>query len=171
MVKEYDGKVRVVYKNFVVHPDRVTEAHMAACAAGKQGKFPEFMKAFWDKAFTAYAQTRDASALGEDNIVKIAADLGLNVAKLKEDMKGEECKQRLAADMRELSKFRVSGTPSFFVNGKFTMFSGPEPFKALIDAELKEVASSGVPADQYYQKVVMEKGKKTFVSKKDANKK
>ncbi len=171
MVKEYDGKVRVVYKNFLVHPETVMTAHLAACAAGEQGKFPEFMHAFWQKAFAAYAQTHDPSALGEKSVEKIAAEIGLNVAKLKEDMKGDKCKKHLDADMRELSKFRVSGTPSFFVNGKFTMFSGPAPFKALIDKELEEVAKSGVPAGEYYQKVVMEKGEKKFVSKKDAEKK
>ena len=68
--------------------------------------------------------------------------------------------------MAELNKFGVSGTPSFFVNGKFTMFSGQEPFKALIDSELKEVQASGVPPAEYYQKVVVEKGEKKFKSKK-----
>ena len=42
MVKKYDGKVRVVYKNFVVHPDTATDAHLAACAASKQGKIKDF---------------------------------------------------------------------------------------------------------------------------------
>ena len=44
-MKEYDGKVRVVYKNMVVHPQVVTKAHLAGCAAGKQGKFVEFKNA------------------------------------------------------------------------------------------------------------------------------
>lgn len=143
-------------------------AHLAACAAGDQGKFVEFMDAFWKQAFAAYRDSRDPSALGEENIKKIASELGLDVDRLERDMKGDACKQRIDSDMRELGKFHVSGTPSFFVNGKFTMFSGPGPFKALIDAELAAVEASGVPADQYYQKVVMEKGEKQFKSKKDS---
>jgi hypothetical protein len=51
-VKEYDGKVRVVFKNLVVHP-QVTNAHLAGCAAGKQGKFQQFKAVFWEKGFKA----------------------------------------------------------------------------------------------------------------------
>jgi len=157
-----------VYKNFLVHPETVLAAHQAACAAGMQGKFSEFMTAFWKDGFGAYRQSHDPSALGEENIKKIATALGLDLGKLERDMKGDECKNRIDSDVRELSKFGVSGTPTFFINGKYTMFNGPAPFKAMIDKELAEVEASGVPADQYYQNVVMAKGEKKFKSKKDA---
>jgi len=85
-------------------------------------------------------------------------------------MEGDECKAALRKDMSELMKFHVNGTPSFFINGKFTMFSGPGPFNAEIDKALAAVEKSGVPADQYYQKVVLEKGSKEFVSMADAKK-
>ena len=161
-MKKYDGKVRVVYKNFVVHPDTATDAHLAACAASKQGKFKDFKNAFWEKGFGAYMESRDASKMSRENVVAIAKEVGLDTSKLETDM--EACKPLLKSDMDEMSKFGVNGTPSFFVNGKFTMFSGPGPFMALIDAELAEVEKSGIPADQYYQKVVIEQGEKTFKS-------
>ena len=44
-MKDYDGKVRVVFKNMVVHPQVVTRAHLAGCAAGKQGKFIAYKEA------------------------------------------------------------------------------------------------------------------------------
>ena len=168
MVKEYDGNVRVVYKHFVVHPDTAMSAHLASCAAGKQGKFIEFKRVFWDKGFGAYAKTRDPSTMAEDAILKMAGEIGLNRAQLASDMQGQECKDRIASDRKELDKFRVNGTPSFFVNGKFTMFSGPDAFKKIIDAELAAVKESGVAPGEYYDKVVMAKGEKTFRSKKDA---
>lgn len=168
MVKEYDGKVRVVYKNFVVHPDTVMEAHLAGCAANQQGKFKEFSDLFWDKGFGAYAQTQDPRMMGGENLLKIADDAGLDRKKLQADMNGDTCKAQIQGDMAQLNKFGVGGTPAFFVNGKFTMFSSPQAFKQLVDSELAAVASSGVPADQYYAKVVMEQGLKTFRSKKDA---
>lgn len=155
----------MVYKNFVVHPDTVTDAHLAGCAAGLQGKFADFKRLFWKNGFNVYAKTRDASAMAEPALLEMAAELELNVAKLKADMRGPECKQRLDSDMKELSKFRVGATPSFFINGKFTMFGSLGPFKAAIDAELKAVEASGVPADKYYQSVVIEKGSKSFVSR------
>jgi protein-disulfide isomerase len=168
LVKEYDGKVRVVYKNFVVHPDTVMEAHLAGCAANEQGKFKEFSDAFWDKGFGAYSQTRDPSTMSGENLMKIAAGAGLDRKRLQADLNSDKCKAQIQGDMAELNKFGVGGTPSFFVNGKFTMFSNPQAFKQMIDAELAAVGSSGVPADQYYAKVVMEQGLKKFRSKKDA---
>lgn len=165
MVGKYDGKVRVVYKNFVVHPDTVMDAHLAGCAAHKQGKFKAYKDAFWEKGFNAYAQARDPSLLGKDNILEIAKGIGLDAKALEADMASEECKARVQGDMAELSNFRVSGTPSFFVNGKFTMFSSPAEFVAIIDKELSEVEASGVPAAEYYQQVVMAKGEKSFKSR------
>jgi len=169
-VKRSDGKVRVVYKHYVVHPEVVMTAHLAACAAHRQGKFKEFTDAFWKDGYGAAQQTRDESKLGRDNILKIAGAVGLDTAKLAADIDGKECQERIQADMRELGRFHVNGTPSFFVNGKFTMFAGPGPFQGVVDAALAEAERSGVPADQYYQKVVVEQGVKEFRSIKDAQK-
>ena len=156
-----------MYKNFVVHPDAVMDAHLGGCAAAKQGKFPEYYKTFWEKGFGAYKQSRDPSSLNADAVKKIAGEIGLDVAKLDTDMKSEECKQLISADMAELNKFGVNGTPSFFVNGKFTMFSDPSAFKTLIDKEIAEAEASG-KADGYYDNVVMKEGEKKFKSKKAA---
>jgi protein-disulfide isomerase len=162
IIKESNGKVRVVYKNFVIHPDTAMAAHLASCAAGKQGKFSEFKNVFWEKGFNAYRQSGDASKMGRDNILAMAGELGLDKAKFTADLDGAECKKLVDNDMQELMKFKVNGTPSFFVNGKAAQFQGMEPFKQLVDKELKEAEASGVPAAEYYQKVVMEKGEKEF---------
>ena len=57
--------------------------------------------------------------------------------------------------------FCVSGTPSFFLLGKNRGFAGPDAFNKLIAEELAAVEASGVPAAEYYQKVVMA-GEKQF---------
>lgn len=160
----------MVYKHFVVHPDTATVAHKAACAAGKQGKFVDFMTMFWEKGFGKYVETRDPSAMGREAIDKMAAELGLDMTKFAADLESAACVERLQNDIKELSKFGVNATPSFFVNGRFTMFAGPGPFKKIIDEELAKVEKSGVPPGEYYEKVVMEKGLKEFRSKADAAK-
>jgi len=167
LVQEYAGKVRVVYMDLVVHPDSATKAHLAACGAAKQGKYKAFKAAAWDKAFQPYAQTRDPSKMGEDNLLAIAKDVGLDTRKLKADMNGPGCQQLIAEDMAELAKFNVNATPSFFVNGTF--FAGALPkegFKALIDEQLEIVERSGAGAN-YYDQVVMTKGVKQFKSAAD----
>jgi protein-disulfide isomerase len=168
LVKDYPGKVRVVFKNMVVHPQVATTAHLASCAAAKQGKYPQFKNALWSKGFDAYASARDPSKLGEDNIIAIAKDVGLDTDKLKTDMKSDDCKNFLENDRKELDKFHVNSTPTLFVNGTHVGGALPEQqFKTMIDEKLKLVEQSGVPAGEYYDKEVMGKGEKQFRSKKD----
>jgi protein-disulfide isomerase len=170
LVKDNPGKVRIVYTNLVVHPPART-AHLASCAAAKQGKYREFKDAYWEKGFAPYAQSqgKDSSTVSEDAIVAIAKGVGLDTKKLKADMASPDCEQRLANDMAQLQKFHVSATPTFFVNGKMITGALPkEDFQKLIDEQLKLVAASGVPAADYYDKVVLTKGEKQFRSRHDA---
>jgi predicted DsbA family dithiol-disulfide isomerase len=150
----------------VVHPQIVMKGHLGGCAAAKQGKFVEYRHEWWDKAFAPYAAARDPSKLGEDTILAIARDLKLDEAKFKADMASPECQAHVQADMDELGKWHVGGTPSFFLDGKSFQWSGqPDAFKTAIDDELKKVESSGVPCADYYQKKVMDEGEKTFKAK------
>jgi len=155
LVKEYDGKLRVVFKNMVVHP-QVMNAHLAGCAAAKQGKFFEFSEAFWEKGFKA-RKMDDAS------VEEIAKGVGLDMAKYKADIAGAECKALIDADMNELKKFKVNGTPGFFVNGTFVGGALPkEGFKQMVDEKLKTAQGN-----DHYDKVIMATGEKQFRSKMD----
>lgn len=168
LVKEYDGKVRVVYKNMIVHPQVATDAHLASCAAAKQGKYPKFKTLLWEKGFDPYAAARDPSKLGKDNMVAIGQEAGLDVEKMKTDMASKECQDFMKADMEELAKFHVNSTPTLYVNG--TVVGGALPkeyFKELIDQKLKAVEGSGVKAGEYYEKEIIAKGEKKFRSKLD----
>jgi hypothetical protein len=72
--------------------------------------------------------------------------------------------------MRELQKFGVGATPSFFINGRFMSGAMPiENFVTIIDEELKkanERIQQGTPAAQYYQQWVMDKGLKALEAPK-----
>jgi protein-disulfide isomerase len=53
-------------------------------------------------------------------------------------MASAEVKKRVAADSAEAARLGVTGTPGFFINGKFV--SGAKPFsefKRIIDGQLK----------------------------------
>ncbi len=166
LVKEYDGKVRVVYKDMVVHPQVATPAHLAACAAAKQGKYLAYKNLIWEKGFKPYAAGRDATKLGEENLMVLAKEAGLDTAKLKADMAGSECQAVIQADMQELAKFKVNSTPTFFVNGIHIGGALPkEEFKKIIDERLKVAEASGVSGAEYYDKEVLGKGVPQFRSK------
>ena len=120
-------------------------------------------KAIWEKGFSA------GRKLGEDNMKKIAGELGLNVDKITADMKGE-CASVVQKDQTELSVVGTRGTPAFYINGRY--LSGAQPignFKRVIDEELKKaearIGKGEASVADYYQKFVVEKGKKKFVPK------
>ncbi len=163
LVKDYNGKVRVIYKNLVVHPQQVQRAHLAGCAAGLQGKFLQWQTAWWDKAYKPYQESRDGSKLSEEAFMSWVPTIGLDPAKLKTDMDGAECQALIKNDADELRKFRVGSTPSFFINGHYMAGAMDiNGFKQIVDRELKIAEASGLSAAEYYDKAVLGKGEKTF---------
>ncbi|HSN24888.1 MAG TPA: thioredoxin domain-containing protein, partial [Kofleriaceae bacterium] len=128
--KKYGNDLRVVYKQFVVHPQVATAGALAFCAAAKQGKAHEMDVALWDKGFKGRQFDKDdgttkcwESPNGCPIVLGFAKDIGLNTDKFKTDMK--DCVQLMQKDMRELQTLGVGATPSFFINGRF--MSGAMP--------------------------------------------
>jgi predicted DsbA family dithiol-disulfide isomerase len=81
-----------------------------------------------------FANQREMS---DENYVKWAGELGLDVEKFKKDMKSPGVKKRIDDDKREAAKLGVTGTPGFFINGRFMSGAKPfESFKTIIDKEL-----------------------------------
>lgn len=165
--KAYPKDVRFAFKHFVVHPQTATIPALATCAAQQQGKFWEMEDAIWKSAWEMDPRPRmkDATLLGKDNMVKLAKDIGLNMDKFNADLDGAACKDQIAKHQQQLGAVGVDGTPAFYVNGR--PISGAQPFenfKAVIDEEIKkadEAIKAGVKAEEYYQKNVVEKGKKS----------
>jgi predicted DsbA family dithiol-disulfide isomerase len=144
----------------VVHPQQVAQAHLVACAASKQGKFADFYNAWWDRAYKEYQDKRDPSFLSEESAFRIAGEVGLDVDRVKGDMPG--CQQFVQADEEELRKFKVGGTPAFFINGEFIGGGIPkEQFKQYIDKKLQIAQASGVSGADYYEKEIRGKGEKS----------
>lgn len=167
LLNEYQGKLRVVLKHMVVHPQQVATAHIAACGAAKQGKFKEFYKAFWEQGFKPYMEKRDQTLLGDENVFKIATDLGINVEQIKAD--AQACQQVIQADEEELRRFKVSGTPAFFINGEFVGGGIPKQnFKQIIDRKLQVAQQSGVSGAEYYEREIRGKGEKSVQRRRPA---
>ncbi|MGE5181499.1 MAG: DsbA family protein [Acidobacteriota bacterium] len=174
--QKYGNDLRIVYKQFVVHPQVATAGALAFCAAAKQGKAMEMDKLLWDKSFKSHTFDKDAaqgsgppqrcweSSAGCPIVLGYAQELGLNQDKFKADMK--ECQTVIQKDMRELQSLGVGATPSFFINGRFMSGAMPiENFTQLVDEELKKAdatIAAGTPKGEYYQQVVLGKGLKTL---------
>jgi protein-disulfide isomerase len=179
--QKYGNDLRVVYKQFVVHPQVATAGALAFCAAAKQGKGTAMDALLWDKGFKAHNYDKDATAEGgaapakcwdsKDGcpiVLGFAKELNLNETQFKQDMK--DCQQLTQKDMKDLQQLGVGATPSFFVNGRFMSGAMPiDNFTALIDEEMKkanEKIQAGTPAGQYYQEWIVNKGLKTLEAPK-----
>ena len=127
-------------------------AAMAAEAAGKQGKFWEMH----DKLFA------NAKEMTDENIVKWAGEIGLDVGQFKKDLNDKGLEEKIKKQQAQGMTLGARGTPAFFVNGRF--LSGAQPtaaFKAVIDEEMKKadaLIKAGTPKDQVYAKTIA-KGK------------
>lgn len=124
----YPGKIRFVFKAKILDFHKKAKlAHKAACAAGDQGKFWEM----YDLIFT------DQKDLSEETLIKYAEQIKLNVNKFKADMQSDKYDQFLSDEGKQADNLGVTGTPTFFVNGKKVKGARPfEDFKKIIDEEL-----------------------------------
>jgi len=79
--------------------------------------------------------------------LQYARELDLDVAKFEKDLLDLENKKLIDADVKEAMTLGATGTPAFFINGRF--LSGAQPFEnfaALINDEL-EKKNLPVPAE------------------------
>jgi protein-disulfide isomerase len=128
VMKEYEGKVRVVFRHYPLnfHPMAPKAAEAGACAAD-QGKFWEMH----DKMFS------DQAKLTVPDLKASAMSIGLDQAKFDACLDGGGKKALVDADQKAGEAAGVNGTPAFFVNGVFINGAVPfEQFKEAIDREL-----------------------------------
>ena len=105
-------------------------AHLASVAAQRQERFWEFH----DKLFANQKQ------LKMENFRQHARDLGLDMVRFEKDLIDLDNQKPIDADMAEARSMGLTGTPGFFVNGRFLSGAKPfEDFAALIDEELTKL--------------------------------
>jgi protein-disulfide isomerase len=104
------GDVRYVWRHLPltdVHPHAQFAAE-AAEAAAAQGRFWEMHDLLMDRQ----------DALKIKDLVVHAEEIGLDVDVFKEALKSRKGKQRVTQDVESADQSGVSGTPTFFVNGR-----------------------------------------------------
>ena len=151
--KEYGDKLRVAFKhNPLGFHQRALPAALAAEAAGKQGKF-------WEMHDKLFANQKE---LTDENFEAWAKELGLDVAQFKKDMADPKLKEKVTGDQKTGAPIGVTGTPAFFINGRFLSGAQPvENFKKLVDEELtkaEKLVAAGTPKSKVYETTVA-KGK------------
>ncbi len=119
-------------------------------------------QAIWEKAYPK----RDFKP---ESLEALAKGVGLDMAKYKKDRDGV-CKEIIRKDQADVSAVGTTGTPAFYINGRFLSGARPvDQFKKLVDEELKKakarIGKGEASAADYYDKFVFNKGLKKLSAK------
>lgn len=101
---ERDGNIRMVYKEWpILGPDSEFAAR-AALAARKQGRYLEL-----------HERLMGSKRVDEESVMAAARELGLDLERLRADMRAPETEAHLAATMELANRLGITGTPAFVV--------------------------------------------------------
>lgn len=133
-IMESDKKLRVVFKELpILGPESVIAAR-GAMAAHRQDKYMAYHQAVMDLR----------GKLTEQRILQAAADAGLDMARLTEDMKAPEVDEYLRANLKLAQEIGVTGTPAMFVGEQFIPGAvDRETLIGLIEEARKAAGKSG----------------------------
>ena len=128
-MKEYDGRVRLVYKDFPLPSHSLAmPAHEAARCAGDQGRYWAYHDVLFER------QPR----FERDDLVDYAVNLNLDRERFERCLDGRRFREAVEADFAEGRELGVRSTPTFLVNGKPLVGAQPiDRFRAAIDDALR----------------------------------
>lgn len=119
LLKE-DAKLRVVLKELpVLGPDSITAARAAIAAQQQAGKYLGFHN----------AMMAHRGQLSEGEILRIAKESGLDVAKLKADMAAPRVAEVIERNLALATKLGIQGTPGFIIGDEIV--PGAIPLEAM----------------------------------------
>ena len=129
LMDRYGERIRLVYRDFPIdqlHP-QARKAHEAARCANDQGKF-------WPYHDVLFAKPKRASP---EDLKAYAREAGLNIRIFERCLASRAHQAQVQKDVDDGIRAGVTGTPSFFINGRLVSGALPlERFVFLIDEEL-----------------------------------
>lgn len=140
---ERPGIVRWVWKEYplsAIHPRAMPDAIAAECAYAQNLFWP-----MHDLLFSHQAAQNDT------DLAAYAQQIGADTAAWQACLSSDLPKQRIFADQTDASNARISGTPTFFVNGVAVVGAAPlGDLLSTVDAAQQAAQHSGIAAAQFY---------------------
>lgn len=142
VVQEYGDKITFQFRNFPLtslHQNAFAAAR-AAEAASLQDKSGSQDK-YWAMHDTLYQASNWQDWTNSKNpntfFETYASQIGLDTTQYKKDFASTKVNDIINADMGEGNKLGITGTPTFFVDGKqVTINNTPDAFKKVLDAAI-----------------------------------
>lgn len=136
VIDKYQNDIKFQFRNFPlinIHQNAFAAAR-AAEAAGLQNKYWEMHDALYSQANW---QTWTTANAPQAEFNTYAKELGLDVEQFKKDFSSSTVNDAVNADQAEGNRLKITGTPSFFVNGKKVEISNSlASFEKVIDEAL-----------------------------------
>lgn len=125
LVEEYDGKLALVYRNFLLsYHQNGTAAASAAQAAGLQGYWSEYAtKLFANQSVWASASGSERTDLFKEMFRAVSNGQG-DEDKFVKDMSSADVKAKIKFDEGLSKDLDITGTPTFYLDGQKLDFDG-----------------------------------------------
>ena len=127
LYREYveDGTLRIEWRDFPYRGQESVNAAVAARAAQAQGRFWDYHDLLYENQFSGFS---------DENLTSFAREAGLDMRRFEEDYESARYAGAVQADFREGQDLGVSGTPTFYINGRVIVgLQPPETFERAIE--------------------------------------
>lgn len=141
VMKDYDGKVRMVARFMPLHPNSLTAASFIEAAA-EQGKYWQAQELLFQKQ-SEWGQKHgvpSSDPMPSINVLfdKYAMELGLDLNKASQSIKENKFAEKIARDKKDGQSLGVRQTPTIFVNGRIAPPMDEQALRRMVDSELKQ---------------------------------
>ena len=135
ILEKYPNDVKHVFKQhpLAFHKDAAL-ASEASLAAGEQGMFWEMHGIIFE----------NQKKLKEDDLLEYAKELGLDVEQFKVSLGDHRYKPQVDREAQQAVKIGATGTPAFFVNGRY--LSGAKPLDSFVKVIDDELSGKEIPS-------------------------
>jgi len=135
---KYGAKIKIVYRDFPLdnlHPHAREAAEASHCAI-EQGRF-------WEFHDLLFKNDPDSS---RDALDRFAKEVGIDVAAFEACRSSGKYAASVKASAQEGTQLGITGTPTFFVNGRILV--GAQPADAFIRIIDEEIAAAAAPVGE-----------------------
>ena len=127
----YPDQVRFIHRDFpILGQASLNAAHAAQCA-NAQGRFWDFHERFYG----------NQQSLTPENFTAYATETEMDVAAFTTCYEAEEFQSAIFTDLAEGQTLGITGTPTFFINGRVVI--GAQPFAVFASVIEQELAALG----------------------------
>ena len=128
MLMKDDPKLRIVLRDFPVLGTESVEASMVAVAVANQLKGGDYL-AYHSKLMESKGR------IGKERAVQVAKELGVDMAKLDQDISSKQTRLALEETMRIVDDLKIQGTPAFVIGDEVVFGAvGRDPLAKAIES-------------------------------------